>query len=108
MLTLYGLKSCDTCRKVRRSAENAGKTIRLVDVRETPLDAATLNRFLSAFGDKLVNKSSTTWRNLDEIDRTREPLDLLLAHPTLMKRPVIEGETLTLGWSADIEKAHLG
>lgn len=108
MLTLYGLKSCDTCRKARRAAENAGKSVTFVDVRDTPLDAADLTRFLEAFGDKLVNKSSTTWRGLSEAERAAPPLDLLKDHPTLMKRPVMEGEVLTLGWNADIEKTHLG
>lgn len=108
MLTLYGLKSCDTCRKARRAAENAGKSVTFVDVRDTPLDATDLTRFLEAFGDKLVNKSSTTWRGLSETERTAPPLDLLKDHPTLMKRPVMEGEVLTLGWNADIEKTHLG
>ena len=108
MLTLYGLKSCDTCRKVRRAAEKAGKSITFIDVRETPLDREELMRFMDAFGDKLVNKASTTWRGLSDSEREEDPLSLLEKHPTLMKRPVIEGTALTLGWNADIEKTHLG
>lgn len=108
MLTLFGLKNCDTCRKARRSAENAGKALTFVDVRDTPLDDATLVRFLDAFGDQLINRKSTTWRGLSEVERNQTPLSLLKNNPTLMKRPVIEGEVLTLGWSAEIENQHLG
>lgn len=108
MLTIYGLKSCDTCRKARQAAEKAGKTVTFVDVRETPLGVAQLQRFLDAFGEALVNRRSTTWRGLSEAEREGEPLALLQAHPSLMKRPVIDGETLTLGWDAAARAAHLG
>ncbi len=109
MFTLYGLKTCDTCRKARQAAEKAGKTVTFVDVRETPLSAAELERFLDAFGaDALINKKSTTWRGLSEDERAAAPLALLQAHPTLMKRPVIDGASLTLGWTADVQNVHLG
>lgn len=108
MLTLYGIKSCDTCRKARQAAEKAGKTVTFVDVRETPLSAENRTRFLTAFGDALLNRKSTTWRGLSEAERAQDADTLLAAHPTLMKRPVIDGRTLTLGWSAEIEAAQLG
>jgi len=108
MLTLYGLKTCDTCRKARQAAEKAGKTVTFIDVRDTPLTADQLDHFLSVFGDALVNKKSTTWRNLSEEDRAQSPLNLLISHPTLMKRPVIKAATLTLGWSPEVQKQHLG
>lgn len=108
MLTLYGLKTCDTCRKARQALEKAGKNVKFVDVRETPLIAADLARFHNAFGDALINRKSTTWRGLDDKERAAAPLDLLTAHPTLMKRPVIEGDSLTLGWDATAQTAHLG
>ena len=107
-LTLYGLKTCDTCRKVRQAAEKAGKPLTFVDVRDTPPSDEDLTRFLDAFGDALINRKSTTWRGLSEAERTATPRDLLRAHPTLMKRPVIDGETLTLGWTAQTAAAHLG
>ena len=108
MLTLYGLKTCDTCRKARQSAENAGKELTFIDVRQSPQTPEKLTQFLGEFGDALINRKSTTWRGLSEEERGQSPEILLAAHPTLMKRPVIEGETLTLGWSAEVEKAHLG
>ena len=76
------------------------------DVRDAPLDDATLTRFLAVFPDSLVNKRSTAWRNLTEAERTENPIALLQAHPALMKRPLIEaGGSLYLGWSAETEQA---
>lgn len=108
MITIYGLKTCDTCRKARRAAEKAGRDVKFVDVRETPLAPETRSRFLEAFGQELVNRKSTTWRGLSEEERSRDAETLLAEHPTLMKRPVIDGETLTLGWTTDVQAAHLG
>lgn len=108
MLTLYGLTTCDTCRKARRAAEKAGKPVTFVDIRKSPLTPEQLRQFLSEFGDALINRKSTTWRGLSEEARAQSPEALLAAHPTLMKRPVIAGECLTIGWTAEVEKTHLG
>jgi len=108
MTRLYGLKACDTCRKALKSLKNAGIDVAFQDVRETPLTQGEIVRFLDEFGEKLINTRSTTWRGLDEKTRSLPHLDLLTAHPTLMKRPVIETENqMTLGWSADIAASHL-
>ncbi len=93
---LYGLKSCDACRAALRALPE----VEFVDVRPG-LPPETLARFLDAFGDALVNRRSTTWRGLSEAERGAAPRALLAAHPTLMKRPVIEADgALHLGWSA--------
>ncbi|PTX56472.1 arsenate reductase [Litoreibacter ponti] len=103
-MRLYGIKSCDTCRKALKALPNAA----FVDVRETPLPRPALERFHAAFGDALLNTRSTTWRGLDAAERARDPLDLLEAHPTLMKRPVIDDDgTLHLGWGKDVQAALL-
>ena len=103
-MKLYGLKNCDTCRKALRALGDA----ELVDVRETPLDAATRARFVETFGDRIVNTRSTTWRGLSEEERAADPVALLAAHPAVMKRPVIEdGGTLYLGWDAGVRSALL-
>lgn len=93
---IYGLKTCDTCRNARKALPEAA----FVDVRDDGVSATDLQRFLAAFGDDLVNRRSTTWRNLDEAARAGDPLALLTTHPTLMKRPVIDADgALTLGWT---------
>jgi len=110
VMKLYGLKACDTCRKAKKALETAGKTVEMVDIRDTPLDGRARARFLNAFGEAaLINRRSTTWRALSEAERSGSAEALLEAHPTLMKRPVIEdGAVLTLGWDATAQAVHLG
>lgn len=104
-MELYGLKTCDTCRKALKTLEGAGHSVRLVDVRAEPLGPDQLAEFLGTFGDALVNTRSTTWRGLTEAERKGAPVDLLVAHPALMKRPVIRTDdgTLYLGWGKDVQ-----
>ena len=101
-MILYGLKNCDTCRKALKALPNA----ELVDVSTQPVPDAVLDKALDEFGDALLNTRSTTWRGLSEEERAKAPKELLIAHPKLMKRPLIaNGETLYLGWSKDTQAA---
>ncbi|MBY5972778.1 arsenate reductase [Ferrimonas balearica] len=101
-MRVYGLKTCDTCRKAMKALEGA----ELVDVRKDPVPGTLLERAQAQFGEALVNRRSTTWRGLDEAERARPPLDLLADHPSLMKRPLIEdGEDLYLGWTPEVQRA---
>lgn len=102
-MRIYALKSCDTCKKAQKALEAEGHVLEVVDVRADGVSRADLERFRAAFGDALVNTRSTTWRGLDEDARKRDPIDLLVEHPTLMKRPVIDDGTLYLGWSKDVQ-----
>lgn len=107
-MILYGIPTCDTCRKARAALEAAGHAVQVRDVRAEPLAPAETARFLEAFGEKLVNRSSTTWRGLSEAARAQAPAALLAAHPALMKRPVlVEGEKATLGWDKAAQAAWL-
>jgi arsenate reductase len=102
MMIVYGLKTCDSCRKALAALPGA----RLVDVRGDGLPDAVLDAALARFGDDLVNRRSATWRGLDAADRGRPAGDLLRAHPVAMKRPLIaDGAALYLGWSAEIRAA---
>ena len=101
-MRIWGLKSCDTCRKAVKELTAAGHAPVYVDVRADGVETADLERFFAEFGEALVNRRSTTWRGLSEAERAAPPVELLSAHPTLMKRPVVEGGgTLTLGWGTD-------
>ncbi len=108
-MRLWGLKTCDTCRKAEKALRAAGYAPHITDVRADGVTPGDLARLLEAFGDDLVNRRSTTWRGLDAADRARPPADLLAAHPTLMKRPVIESEgRLHLGWGPEVQAQLLG
>ncbi len=103
-MRLYGLKTCDTCRKALKSLPDA----KFLDVRSDGVPETVLAQAFAEFGGALLNTRSTTWRGLDEAQRTRPALELLQDHPTLMKRPLIENDgALTLGWTAEV-RAKLG
>jgi len=95
LITVYGLRTCDTCKKALRWLETEGIACRFHDVRADGLDAVALGAWIDELGwEVLVNTQSTTWRGLD--DKQKAGLDakkaaaLILAHPALMKRPVFD------------------
>ncbi|RWR08389.1 arsenate reductase family protein [Paenirhodobacter populi] len=107
-MILYGIPTCDTCRKAKKALEAAGQDVTFRDVRAEPLTADEIGTFLAAFGDRLVNRASTTWRGLSEMERAETPEALLAAHPALMKRPILQsGDRLTLGWDAKTQAEWL-
>lgn len=101
-MIVYGLKTCDTCRKALKALPDA----ELRDVRSDGVPETVLREAYDRFGAALVNTRSTTWRTLGEAERASAPLDLLAAHPTLMKRPLIaRGDEMWLGWGKDVQAA---
>jgi arsenate reductase (glutaredoxin) len=106
MLTIYGIKSCSTCREAMKWLNARGIAYRFHDLREDGIDIQTLERWAdSVEWEKLLNKSSLTWRKLPDVDRggmTRNrALAAMIEHPTLVKRPVLEkGKQVALGFSA--------
>lgn len=98
-MILYGIPTCDTCRKARKALEQAGHAVTFRDVRATPLSDTEIDGFLAIFGDRLVNRASTTWRGLSETERAMTPAALVSTYPALMKRPVLsDGDKVTIGW----------
>ncbi|NIA71161.1 Spx/MgsR family RNA polymerase-binding regulatory protein [Pelagibius litoralis] len=105
MITLFGLKNCDSCRKAAAYVKAHDWPHRFHDLRDDGLSAAVLDRWIRSLGwELLVNRRSTTWRNLP--DAAKDGLDsvsakqLLLDHPTLVKRPVITlGDLVVVGFA---------
>ncbi len=98
MIIVYGIKNCDTVKKALKwlTEHNIEHNIehKLHDYRVDGLDAQFLQQAEAQFGwDNLVNKRSTTWRNLDEkVKNTLSKstaLSVLAENPTLIKRPII-------------------
>ncbi len=103
-VTLYGIHTCDTCRKATRALRAAGHEVTLRDVRALPLTEAERAEFVAAFGARIVNRASPSFRKLPEALKAAEPAAQLAAQPTVMKRPVIrDGARLHLGWSAEVQ-----
>ena len=96
-MLIYGLKNCDKCRAARKVLQSA----EFVDIREVPLSVTALAKLIETYGDAIVNKKSTTWRSLPEIDRQLPLVELLQAYPALMKRPIIKDQNgnYSVGWT---------
>jgi len=97
VLTVYGIKSCDTCRKARQFLVAERIEHHFHDVRDDGVDIQMLERWADRIGwEKLLNKKSLTWRKIPEVDRADMTRDKALAamieRPTLIKRPVLEAE----------------
>jgi len=106
MLTVYGIKQCDTCRKALAWLNEQDIEHRFHDFRSDGLQAELLRDWLrSDFADKLVNRRSTTWRQLSEAQRQSEGtalLQLLLQFPTLIKRPVfVSDQIVAVGFNPE-------
>ena len=87
-MLIYGLKNCDKCRAARKVLQSA----EFVDIREVPFTVTAIIKLIDTYGDDIVNKKSTTWRSLSEIDRQLPLIELLQAYPTLIKRPIIKDQ----------------
>lgn len=107
-MKIWALKNCDTCRKAVKILSTIDSNLKVTDVRADGVAPLDLKRFFEEFGLGLVNQRSTTWRGLSLLEREDDPLELLAAHPTLMKRPVIEADgKLYLGWGKEVQGAFL-
>lgn len=104
MITLYGIKNCDTVKKARRWLEDHAVEYQFHDFRQDGLDKTQLKGWVDTLGwEVVVNKRSTTWRKLSdaekEISSNAQAVKLLAENPTLIKRPVIEkNKTLIIGF----------
>ena len=103
-VTVYGLAGCDTTRAARKWLDGQGVAHAFHDVREDGLTRALVEGWVKQLGwEKVLNKASTTWRELpadlkEGVDE-KAAVSLLLAHPTLVKRPVLDrGGKLSLGF----------
>jgi Spx/MgsR family transcriptional regulator len=107
MLTLSGLKNCDSCRKAAAWLKAHQREFVFHDLRIDGLESARLLKWDAQIGwESLLNRKSTTWRGLAESDKTDlgrvKALDLMLTHPALIKRPLLEvGEDVWLGFTPE-------
>jgi arsenate reductase len=107
-MILYGISTCDTCKKALKALAAAGHDPQFRDVRAEPLTTAEIAEFVQEFGSLIINQKSTTWRGASDWLKASEPEEQLAQQPTLMKRPVIRGEAgLTLGWDEAVQAKYL-
>ena len=113
-ITIYGITTCDTVKKARVWLESHDVPYRFHDFRAEGLDAKRLDGWVGKVGwEKLLNKASTTFREL--ADKDKQGLDekkakaLMLAKPTMVKRPVLEvGDRVLVGFKPEVYEQAVG
>jgi len=107
MFTLYGIKACDTMKKARAWLDTKGVAYQFHDYKTQGIDRAHLEEWTEKLGfETVLNRAGTTFRKLDDADKadlTREKaIDLMLAQPSMIKRPLLQGEgVLTVGFKPE-------
>jgi len=103
-ITLYGIRNCDTIKRARAWLDGRAIAYVFHDYKSAGLERATLVRWSRELGwEKLLNRSGTTFRKLPESQRegldAQRALDLMLAQPSMIRRPVLDtGRGLIVGF----------
>ncbi|WP_370238041.1 ArsC family reductase [Brevundimonas sp.] len=98
---LYGIPNCDTVKKARVWMEGQGLTYTFHDYKKAGADEVRLRSWVDRVGwEKLLNRAGTTFRKLPEADKADLNADkavaLMLAQPSMIKRPVLEAGNVVL------------
>ncbi|MBL8532112.1 MAG: ArsC family reductase [Hyphomonadaceae bacterium] len=110
--TLYGIKNCDTMKKARAWLDQQGVSYAFHDYKAGGIDKATLERWARAVGwEILLNRAGTTFRALPEAEKEnlteKKAIALMLAQPSMIKRPVLEAQgALLVGFKPESYAAH--
>lgn len=109
LAVVYGIDTCEQVRKARAWLRAQGVPFRFHDFRGDGIDAALLARWMGHLPwDALLNRRGLSWRQLDTARRASvvdqsSATELMLANPTLIKRPVLEaGDRIVVGFSEPI------
>ena len=107
MTTLYGLKSCDTCRKARNWLEAHNIDHTFIDIKAGGITLAILEDWEVRVGwQALLNRQCTTWRGLADTEKAdlgrEQAITIMLKYPTLIKRPILVHQSaIWLGFSSE-------
>ncbi|MBN8981703.1 MAG: ArsC family reductase [Rhizobiales bacterium] len=106
-ITIYGIKNCDTMKKARAWLDKKGVVYSFHDYKAEGIDKAHLEKWARQAGwETLLNRAGTTFRKLPDKDKAniteKKALALMLAQPSMIKRPVLEaGKKLLVGFKED-------
>jgi arsenate reductase len=113
-ITIYGIKNCDTMKKARAWLDDRGVAYAFHDYKASGIERAKLEGWAAKAGwEPLLNKAGTTFRKLPDADKEnlneKKAIALMLAQPSLIKRPVLEaGRELLIGFKPDTYREFLG
>ncbi|MDO7910808.1 ArsC family reductase [Pseudomonas sp. 22-AL-CL-001] len=111
--TLYGIKACDTMKKARTWLDAQAIAYTFHDYKTQGIDRDSLARWCDEHGwQTVLNRAGTTFRKLDEASKAdldqAKAIDLMLAQPSMIKRPVLDlGERTLVGFAPDRYAAAL-
>ncbi|SDH58039.1 ArsC family reductase [Pseudomonas panipatensis] len=112
--TIYGIKACDTMKKARGWLDEHGVDYIFHDYKSSGIDREHLQQWCREHGwQTILNRAGTTFRKLDEahkadLDEARA-IELMLAQPSMIKRPVLDlGERTLVGFKPDQYAQALG
>jgi arsenate reductase len=114
MVTLYGIRNCDTMKKARAWLDAQGVAYDFHDYKASGIDAETLRGWAAQVGwETLLNRAGTTFRKLPDAEKAdldeAKAIALMVAQPSSIKRPVFESDgALTVGFAPDRYLAALG
>jgi arsenate reductase len=101
MITMYGIPNCDTIKKARTWLDDHGVVYAFHDYKKAGVDRVMLAGWVAEKGwETILNRAGTTFRKLPEADRAgidaAKAIDLMLAQPSMIKRPVLDTGTARL------------
>jgi arsenate reductase len=104
-ITIYGIKNCDTMKKARAALDKRGVKYDFHDYKTQGIDKGKLEGWARKAGwEALLNRAGTTFRKLSDKDKEgiteKKAIALMLAQPSMIKRPVLEagGGKLLVGF----------
>jgi len=106
-MTIYGIKNCDTMKKARAWLDQHGVGYAFHDYKAAGIERSRLEGWARAVGwETLLNRAGTTFRALPDTDREglteKRAIALMLAQPSMIKRPVLEiGGKLLVGFKPE-------
>ena len=107
MLTMYGIPNCDTIKRARAWLEKHKVEYAFHDYKKAGVDKAMLEGWVKQAGwETLLNRAGTTFRKLPDADKNglteKKAIALMLAQPSMIKRPVLEKKgRITVGFKPD-------
>ncbi|HEY0315517.1 MAG TPA: ArsC family reductase [Sphingomonas sp.] len=111
-VTIYGIKNCDTMKKARAWLDGHGVAYDFHDYKVSGIDRPHLDAWVAEHGwETVLNRGGTTFRKLPDADRegldAGKAIELMLAQPSMIKRPVLDlgGHTLVGFKPAQYEEA---
>lgn len=110
---LYGIKACDTIKKARTWLDEHQVDYAFHDYKSVGIDRANLEKWCNEHGwQTILNRAGTTFRKLDDAQKAdldqAKAIDLMLAQPSMIKRPVLDlGDKTLVGFKPDNYQAAL-